>query len=97
MAIYFVAYDLTKKKPEFDYEILWNELKRLGSHRTQMSAWLVNVDNTAQELIQHLKGFVHADDRLWAVKLTKVNGVSQYDCVNAMAGTNDWFNKNPVT
>ena len=30
MAIYFVAYDLTKKKPEFDYEILWNELKRLA-------------------------------------------------------------------
>jgi CRISPR-associated endonuclease Cas2 len=97
MPIYFVAYDLTKKKPEFDYEILWNELKRLGSHRTQLSAWLVNVNNTAQDLTRHLKQFVHSDDRIWTIRLTKQNGITQYDYVNALNGTNDWLKNNPVT
>jgi CRISPR-associated endonuclease Cas2 len=97
MAIYLVAYDLTKKKPEFDYQILWDELERLGAHRTQFSAWLINADNTARELLEHLKAFVHDNDRLWIVRLTKISATNQFTYQNAMKGTNDWLSENPVT
>lgn len=97
MAVYFFTYDLTKKKPEFDYEVLWDELKRLGTHRTQFSAWLINVNNTPAELLDHLKQFVHSDDRLWIVRLIDKNGKRQWTYSNAMAGTNKWLQNNPVT
>lgn len=89
MTTYTVSYDLIKRK---DYETLWAELKRLGAHRTQASYWLVNVNNTATVLVQHLKGFVDADDSIWVSELTH-----NYDFSNARAGTNDWVLKNPPT
>jgi hypothetical protein len=96
MAVYFVTYDLTKKKPEFDYQILWDELERLNAHRTQLSAWLVSVNITAKDLLDHLKDFVHSDDRLWIVRLMTVNG-KQFTYQKAIKGTNDWLADNPIS
>lgn len=96
MAIYLLTYDLTKQKPEFDYEVLWEELERLGAHRTQYSVWLISNTDTARELLNHLKQFVHDDDRLWIVRLTKREGTLQYNYRNAMKGTNKWLEDNPV-
>jgi hypothetical protein len=66
MSVYLLAYDLVKEKKnaEHDYQILWDELKRLEAHRTQLSVWLISVDNTPQELLEHFKGFVDYNDRL---------------------------------
>lgn len=74
-----------------DYEPLWDELKRLDAHKTQLSLWLVNVNNTARELVDHLKGFVDSNDRLWATRLHR----GEYHFVNAMGGTNKWLTDNP--
>ncbi len=68
MTTYTVSYDLIKRK---DYQSLWDELNRLGAHRTQESYWLVNVNNTAKELNDHLKSFVDGDDRILVSELTK--------------------------
>lgn len=87
MTSYTVSYDLRNQK---DYQTLWDELARLGAHRTQESYWLVNVDNTAGELHDHLKKFVDADDRIWVSELTRNHRYS-----NAMKGTNDWIKNNP--
>lgn len=87
MTSYTVSYDLMKQK---DYQKLWDELARLGAHRTQDSYWLVNVDNTAQELHDHLKSFVDADDRVWVSELTR-----NHHYANALKGTNDWIKSNP--
>jgi CRISPR-associated endonuclease Cas2 len=84
---YTVSYDLIKRK---DYQSLWDELSRLGAHRTQASYWLVNVSNTAKELLGHLKKFVDSDDKIWVSELTR-----NYDFANANLGTNDWLSKNP--
>ena len=86
MTTYTVSYDLIKKK---DYQLLWDELERLGAHRTQESYWLIAVNNTAQELHNHLKSFIDADDRIWVSELTK-----NYWYSNAKAGTNDWLKRN---
>lgn len=87
MTTYTIAYDLIKRK---DYQSLWDELKRLGAHRTQDSYWLISVNNTAKELHYHLKKFVDSDDRIWVSELTQ-----NHYYANALAGTNDWLSKNP--
>lgn len=88
MTTFTVSYDLIKRK---DYQALWDELARLGAHRTQDSYWLVNVIQTsAKALHDHLKQYVDADDRLWVAELVKNHHFS-----NAKAGTNNWLAANP--
>src|SRR3546814_19677 len=87
MTTFTVTYDLIKTK---DYKKIWDELERLGGHRTCESYWLVSVNNTAKELADHLKKYMDSDDRVWVSELTKNHHYS-----NAKAGTNDWLKKNP--
>ena len=89
MPPFTTAYDLRNETGSHDYEPLWKELRRLGGHRTQYSLWLVNVNNTAQQLHDHLKAYVDNDDRIWVSELTKNH---QYS--NAISGTNDWLKSN---
>jgi len=90
MTSYIIAYDLLNESGTQDYEPLWEELRRLGSHRTQDSVWLTAVNGTAKELHDHLKSFLDDDDRLWVNELVKNKYFS-----NARAGTNDWLRDNP--
>jgi hypothetical protein len=92
MTVYALAYDLVnERKGTFDYQPLWNELKRLGGHRTQLSLWLVNLNNTPVEVVDHFKKFVDADDRVFVSRMRR----GEYHWVNGMSGTNDWLSKNP--
>lgn len=94
MAIYLIAYDIINEpNPRFDYQILWDELKRLKCHKTQYSLWLGNLNNTPEELRKHFQKFVDADDRIWVTRLRK----GEYDYVNAIGGTNNWIAQNPIT
>jgi CRISPR-associated endonuclease Cas2 len=93
MGVYLLAYDLVeeKKNPHHDYQVLWDELNRLGAQRTQYSLWLVEQNNTPQEVRNHFKRFVDDNDRLWVAKLFE-NGLTYS---NAMAGTKKWLEANP--
>ena len=91
MAVYVFTYDLRNESGSQDYQPLWDELERLGAHRFQDSAWLLNLNNTAKEVIEHFKGFTDSDDRLY-VSIVHDN---EYWYTNAMAGTNDWLKANP--
>ncbi|MEQ9170008.1 MAG: hypothetical protein RLO05_05765 [Rhodospirillales bacterium] len=90
MTDYVVTYDLRKETGTEGYKELWDELKRLDGHRTLDSVWLVNVNNTAKELHDHLKAFMDGNDRLWVSELTKKHHYS-----NARGGTNEWLANNP--
>ncbi|WP_192181689.1 CRISPR-associated protein Cas2 [Mesorhizobium amorphae] len=90
MTSYTVNYDLRNEDNSFDYEVLWDELKRLNGHKTQYSMWLVAVNNTAKELHDHLKSFVDSNDRILVSEITKNNYYS-----NAIGGTNGWLASNP--
>lgn len=92
--IYLLAYDLVNEpKGTFDYQPLWDELKRLGAFRTQYSLWLVNSNNTAQQLVEHFKKFIDKDDRLWVTSVRK----NEHWYINAIGGTNKWLENNPPT
>lgn len=94
MTVYLIGYDLVNEKgSKFDYQKLWDELKRLGAHRVQLSLWLANVSGTAQEIAEHIKGFVDKDDRVWVSRVRP----SEHWYVNAIGGTNDWLKRNPPT
>jgi|SRR5215204_1030241 len=93
MSVYLLSYDLVdeKKNAQIDYQKLWDELKRLDAHRTQLSVWLVNLDNSPKEVLNHFKQFVDYNDRLWATKVFQ----DEYMYSNAKRGTTDWLKANP--
>jgi hypothetical protein len=43
------TYDLRKEETSADYKDLIDEIERLGGHRHQKSAWLLDPNNTAKE------------------------------------------------
>lgn len=75
MPIFAISYDLIKRK---DYEPLWAELRRIGAQRYLLSQWAVRrADSvTAGNLLDHLKGFVDADDRLFVTRIDTADWAS---------------------
>lgn len=94
MAIYLFSYDLIDEKgSSIDYQKLYDELARLKAHRVQESLWLVNLNNTPKEVLEHFKGFTDANDKLWVSSVRK----NEHWFTNANAGTNKWIESNPPT
>lgn len=91
MPVYLLAYDLVNEKRQtFDYNPLWNELKRLGARRTQYSLWLLSLKNPPKEVGEYFSRFVDKDDRLW---ITRIHP-KDYWFTNAIGGTNAWLGEN---
>jgi molybdopterin biosynthesis enzyme len=65
---YYVAYDLVKASIE-QYTKLCNELRRLGAKEVLKSDWVVRWSGTSVGLRDHLKKFIHSDDRIVAVQM----------------------------
>ena len=62
MALYFVNYDLRKQR---DYEILYAELEVFNGKRLLESVWCLKKNGTSvQELLDHFKNFIDANDGL---------------------------------
>lgn len=62
MTLYFLSYDLRKRK---DYPLLFNELRRFGAIRILKSEWCLRSGNTsAADLRDHFKRFIDLDDGL---------------------------------
>jgi len=92
MSVYLVSYDFIKEKSGTDPgKPLRDELTRLEGHRVQYSLWLVNVNNTAQELCDHLRSFMDQNDRILVSKVR----AKEYHWYNALAGMNEWIKNNP--
>lgn len=68
MAYFVVSYDLINNK---DYQRLIDELERLSAAKMLLSQWLVELNNTAQEVKDHLVDFVDGDDRLVVIEFDK--------------------------
>jgi hypothetical protein len=91
MPVFALAYDLINERSgTHDYQPLWDELKRLGAHRTQLSLWLINLNNTPEEVVNHFRQFVDNDDRVFASRMRP----NEYHYANATPGTNNWLANN---
>ena len=76
MALYIVSYDLLNKKTFGDYEELIAELKRLGAQKILYSDWGLNNDATSVVIRDHLRKFMHADDRILVAEIGTTNWAS---------------------
>lgn len=66
MALYFLEYELRKKR---DYATLYAELKRLGAVRVLESFWCFKVDGSSAGTIRdHFKKFIDSDDGIAVVQ-----------------------------
>lgn len=70
MAYFVVTYDLVNRN-ESDYKELWDEMDRLGAAKYQDSAYFVELNNTALEVKDHLRDYIHEKDRLMVIEFVK--------------------------
>lgn len=85
MALFSITYDLIAEK---DYDALIERLKELDTVKVQLSQWLMNADNTAREVKDHLARYLDEDDKLMVVEFSKKPAFTR-----ANSGTNDWLNR----
>lgn len=83
MPLYIVSYDLIKNK---DYTRIIEALKKHGAHRALESFWLLDVTNSAGEIMNWLKQFVDSDDRLFIAEFNALNAETK-----ARKGTRQWL------
>ena len=88
MPIYAITYDLNKEK---NYQILWDEFRRLDGRKAARSFYLINVDTDDTETVkEHFRGFVDKDDTLIVVK-TEIDEISAH---RPIEGTYRWLKEN---
>lgn len=68
MKVYLISYDLDK--PGQDYPRIIQELERLRAVKILYSEWIFRSDSSAEQIRDHLKGFVDSNDMLLVVTLT---------------------------
>ena len=86
MALFLVSYDFVKRK---DYPKLWEEFERLDGHKPGESVYLLNLDNTAAEVLEHFNQFIDDDDRLIVIEFDK-----KPRCGKVYKGTAAWIKEN---
>jgi hypothetical protein len=78
MAFYIVSYDL--RKPDFDYQDLYDELDYLQATRVQDSVWVLCSDSPAKEVVDSLWAHMHNQkDRLLVAEIN-----------------NNWYSQNGI-
>lgn len=74
MAVYLISYDLLNKATFGEYEELIGELERLGARKVLFSEWMLRSNNTAMEITNHLRKFIHGYDRIMVIAVDLSNG-----------------------
>ncbi|OCO98982.1 MULTISPECIES: hypothetical protein [unclassified Ensifer] len=89
MPPFIITYDLVKEETSADYKPLIDDLKERGGHKYQLSCWLVNLNNTSDEVHAHYRQFLDANDKLMVSELT-----NNHKQDRNFKGTNDWIRDN---
>lgn len=83
MAYFAVNYQLNANK---DYPKLWDEMARLDGHKVLRSFYFLDLEISASDLRNHLRGFIDQDDAVVVVPFSS----RPYHHMG-FAGTNDWI------
>jgi hypothetical protein len=90
MPPFILTFDLVKKESSADYRPLLHDLMSRGAHRYQLSSWLINLANTATEVHDHYRQFLHVNDKLMVSELT-----NNHKQDRNRKGTDHWIDDNP--
>jgi len=81
LAKYIISYDL--RKPDFDYQPLYDALDEIGATHLQDSVWGVDSKDKAKVVYEYLWQHMHGkQDRLFVVAFDRTN----YHSINAIDG-----------
>jgi hypothetical protein len=70
MPLYLISYDLRNHATFGQYETLINAITQLGGQRVLLSEWAVRRNENSVVLRDHLRPFIHAQDRLLVSEIT---------------------------
>jgi CRISPR/Cas system-associated endoribonuclease Cas2 len=80
MAVFLISYDL--RKPDFDYDFLYDALSEIGAKHVQDSVWGVNTDDSAATIFNNLWQHMHNErDRLFVVSF---DSSADFKAINSM-------------
>jgi hypothetical protein len=74
--VYLISYDLLNHATFGQYEELIGALRKLGAQRVLLSQWVVRRGETSVVLRDHLKKFIHAQDRVLVSEISTSNWAS---------------------
>jgi CRISPR/Cas system-associated endoribonuclease Cas2 len=85
MAVFLISYDL--RKPDFDYDPLYDALAKIKAKHVQDSVWGVRTTLSAEKIFDYLWQHMHNEkDRLFVVPFDKEQ---EYKSINAITKLKD--------
>lgn len=85
MTCFAISYQLNKQK---DYKPLWDAFAEISAFKAMRDFYLVDIDNTPEELGEYFRQFVDDDDYLFVVPF--VTRPYKYRCNK---GTKAWLDE----
>ena len=83
MSVYIVSYDL--RKPDFDYQPLYDALAVLKAKRIQKSVWGVNSSSTPKIIFEYLWQHLHSThDRIFVIPFDSDEAYKAINSVNKL-------------
>lgn len=83
MAVFIISYDL--RKPDYDYQPLYNALDEWGAKHIQDSVWGIQVDASAEQIFDDLWQHMHnAKDRLFVITFDKGQNYKAQNSINRL-------------
>ena len=84
MAVILVTYDL--RQPGRNYQPVYDYLKRFTYCKGMESVWLLDTSTSTTQIRDDLQRLIDANDRVFAVRITREWGSVNYQC-------GDWLNE----
>jgi len=83
MAVFIISYDL--RKPDYDYQPLYDALAKVKAKHVQDSVWGINTTSSAEVVYDYLWNFMHsAKDRLFVIPFDKSDGYKANNSINKL-------------
>ncbi|HXM68326.1 MAG TPA: hypothetical protein VN911_16465 [Candidatus Acidoferrum sp.] len=83
MAVFLISYDL--RKPDYNYQPLYDALDEIGAKHVQDSVWGVDTTDEAKVVFDYLWQHVHSEkDRLFVVSFDKNGDYKAKNSINLL-------------
>jgi CRISPR/Cas system-associated endoribonuclease Cas2 len=83
MAVFLISYDL--RKPDFDYQPLYDALAAIRAKHVQDSVWGVRTTSSAEQISDYLWKHMHNEkDRLFVVPFDKDQGYKSQNAITLL-------------
>jgi len=84
MAVFLISYDL--RKPDYDYQPLYDALDEIGAKHIQDSVWGVNTTDSAETVFDNLWQHLHSSkDRLFVVTFDKTKNFKANNSITKLS------------